>query len=339
MVLVASSSQRHSDACSPASVSILSEMRSNVSTAAKKNTKMALQVRDRNAVEYLKNALVDGDTLVIIKYPNDSDLFHPSGFKLFTQHRVDSAKLLDTSSPIFSKLLSDWDQHLIQKRNGYLGGRGLPNGIKYVLNLTPPDEGDEAVELTSNLSCSSGIRNWYTAVKRFGVQSSLVAGKDEVCRPKSRHSGAFNLADDENQPATSSPSAPNPVPEPFGDEGVDMGSSSDNAFGYPAPGTSEAEDKDLRRILEESRFDYFRSQNSQQHDGPSQPNDAIKQDILEYCPIRHRSGIVRLLQIIEGKDPQLDSAPKVWTLFGVAQYFGCTEVVVCTFVFFYCTSH
>jgi hypothetical protein len=52
------------------------------------------------------------------------------------------------------------------------------------------------------------------------------------------------------------------------------------------------------------------------------------QEPLEYCPIRHRTGIERLLQVIEGKDPRLDSAPKVWTLVTLAKYFGCAKVVV-----------
>ena len=48
----------------------------------------------------------------------------------------------------------------------------------------------------------------------------------------------------------------------------------------------------------------------------------------EYCPLRHRAAIEKLLQVIEGKDPKLDSAPKVWTLVGVAKYFDCTQTVV-----------
>ncbi|MCJ1368885.1 hypothetical protein MMC20_000092 [Loxospora ochrophaea] len=42
---------------------------------------------------------------------------------------------------------------------------------------------------------------------------------------------------------------------------------------------------------------------------------------LEYCPIRHRSAIERFLLAINGQDPRLDSAPKVWSTFSVAKYF------------------
>lgn len=46
---------------------------------------------------------------------------------------------------------------------------------------------------------------------------------------------------------------------------------------------------------------------------------------LEYSPVRHRSAIERVLLALHGDDPQLDSAPKVWTTFAVAKHFGITE--------------
>ena len=42
---------------------------------------------------------------------------------------------------------------------------------------------------------------------------------------------------------------------------------------------------------------------------------------LEYTPVRHRSAIERVLSALQGLDPKLDSAPKVWTTFAVAKYF------------------
>ncbi|MCJ1425459.1 hypothetical protein MMC29_003358 [Sticta canariensis] len=46
---------------------------------------------------------------------------------------------------------------------------------------------------------------------------------------------------------------------------------------------------------------------------------------LEYSPVRHRSAIKRVLAALQGLDPQLDSAPKVWTTFAVAKYFSLTR--------------
>ncbi|EXJ94314.1 hypothetical protein A1O1_02708 [Capronia coronata CBS 617.96] len=45
----------------------------------------------------------------------------------------------------------------------------------------------------------------------------------------------------------------------------------------------------------------------------------------DYSVIRHRSAIERLLHAICGNDPKLDSAPKVWTYFAIAKYFGCAH--------------
>ena len=140
-----------------------------------------LLARDKSAIEYTKSLLNSGDTLVFIKYPGE--VYDPTGFSLHNENRrVNSEKLLATGSAKFAKLLQDdWKQHLMRKRNGYLNPNTLPTGIKYVLDLTPPDEGEEAVDLISSLSCSVGVRSWYSAQTRCGVSATLVGGK--VCLP------------------------------------------------------------------------------------------------------------------------------------------------------------
>ena len=46
---------------------------------------------------------------------------------------------------------------------------------------------------------------------------------------------------------------------------------------------------------------------------------------LEYSPVRHRSAIERVLSALQGADPLLDSATKVWTTFAVAKNFEITH--------------
>ncbi len=53
---------------------------------------------------------------------------------------------------------------------------------------------------------------------------------------------------------------------------------------------------------------------------PSSPESTLI--TLEYTPVRHRSAIERVLSALQGLDPKLDSAPKVWTTFAVAKYFN-----------------
>lgn len=220
-----------------------------------------LRQRDINAIEYTRSLLLEGDTLVYIRYPKDQQPYDPSGFVLSSNsHRVHSQKLLATGSEVFRKLLDERAQQRARNRAGYSSIDKLPQGIRYILDLTPPDEGDDAVDLLSNLSCSAGIRWWHRTARKIGVDRKLTLGKDEYLRPPSYDTG------DENSPH--SPTGP--------------------------------EDPYEREV-----------------------------DVPEYCPVRHRAGIERVLRIIEGRDPKLDSAPKVLTLAFLGKYFDCTNVVVC----------
>ena len=59
--------------------------------------------------------------------------------------------------------------------------------------------------------------------------------------------------------------------------------------------------------------------NSGSSDGTSSGTTSSNALPLEYSPIRHRSAIERVLSALQGRDPILDSAPKVWTTFAVAK--------------------
>lgn len=50
--------------------------------------------------------------------------------------------------------------------------------------------------------------------------------------------------------------------------------------------------------------------------------------IDDYCPIRHRAAIVRVLRAINGHDLLLNSAPRMWTVAQVAIYLEIPQVVV-----------
>ncbi|OAP62921.1 hypothetical protein AYL99_02148 [Fonsecaea erecta] len=63
-----------------------------------------------------------------------------------------------------------------------------------------------------------------------------------------------------------------------------------------------------------------KSESSSEKPAPPAPKQQISP---EYSPLRHWSALERVLQAIQGNDPKLDSAPKVWTFFAVARYFGC----------------
>ncbi|CZR64702.1 uncharacterized protein PAC_14601 [Phialocephala subalpina] len=245
-----------------------------------------LLARDNHSVNYSKSLLQEGDTLVIINYPNKQKVYDATGFEIRTRHRVHSEKLLATDSSVFKKLLLEqWEQHRAKRRNGLVGSQ-LPTGIKYVLDLTPPEEGDDALALTAELSCPTGLLLWHHAAGRVGIATTLVGGKDETHTPSWDRKSEINIEEDE--PSVTAQKVTSVV----------------NGITVVTPPPNSKVDKT----------------------NPPEPES------LDYDPIRHRTGIERLLQVIEGKDPRLDSAPKVWTLAVLAKHFDCTSTVM-DFVF------
>ncbi|KUJ06396.1 uncharacterized protein LY89DRAFT_726581 [Mollisia scopiformis] len=253
------------------------------SQVKKENEQLA--ARDNNAVNYSKALLEHGDTLVIIRYPNEAKVYDATGFEIRDRHRVHSEKLLATGSSKFKHMLEDeWYQHRAKRRNKLIGN--MPIGIKYVLDLTPPEEGDDALELTSELSCPTGILLWRNAAARCNISDNLVGGKDETTVR----------------------------PDPVQTQPQDLS-------GHGATSRAQA----VAFVLNSAASNTSPSEKS-----AAEPDEA---PILDYDPIRHRTGIERLLQVIEGKDPRIDSAPKVWTLAVLAKHFECTSVVQMDFIF------
>jgi hypothetical protein len=294
---------------------------------------MNISQRDQNAIAYSKHsALLEGDVLVLIRYPNNQPAFDASGFQLSNTHRVHSANLLATGSAFFkSKLDDEWQNHRTIKRAGLLNN--LPTGIKYVIDLTPPEEGDDALALTADLSCSAGVRYWFTAQSRLGVAKSLVSGKDETTIRQGSVSQPSSPIKSDNDLGVSELST--------GVTAILSGEATGNQFRGIIP--------DQGRIASSAMFEL--PINQEEDDGLSYKKEVsfddevtevtelldekmaiqrLGEEVLDYCPVRHRAGIERVLQVIEGKDPRLDSAPKVWTLAVLGKYFDCASSVVST---------
>jgi hypothetical protein len=267
-----------------------------------------LSKRDSQAVAYTTSLLADGDTLVFIKYPGGRPVYHSTGFKLNQTHIVHSEKLLATGSLYFQRALLDpQQQRRVKKRLRLFDG--LPTGVKYVLDLTPPEEGDEAVNLTTELSCSRGIRFWYTSEIRCGISSRLVGGKDETTDPES---GA--VTGRVTPPEPSSPRIPI--------------RKSPRAAAVSSVLGGENSSEVMQRVLDQTRDEKSATCAAFDMGNATKYDNILGERTMDYCPIRHRVGIERLLQIIEGKEPYLDSAVKVWTLSSLAKFFQCPSNVV-----------
>ncbi|KAL3471142.1 hypothetical protein BJX99DRAFT_238139 [Aspergillus californicus] len=168
----------------------------------------------------------DADTLAFIDPPSYRPAWslQPSSDQSIG-HRVHSQSLLRTGSPILKQLFDQKTQERNIKRRGE-----LPDGIKYLIDFTPPSTGEEAVLFLTELSCPSGIRTWAKSRARWELPGKCVSGTDT-----------------------------------------------------PGGGRSDL--------------------------------------LPEYCPARHRAGIVHILQELEGMNPELDTPCKLWTFFALAKMY------------------
>jgi hypothetical protein len=100
-----------------------------------------LEERFRQAIAYSKTEMLVGDTLVYISYPPNAGIYDHTGFLLpcGRPFYVHSDKLIDTGSKVFKKLFDTTSQEHFRKEHGFVEDRELPHGIKFVLDLTPPE--------------------------------------------------------------------------------------------------------------------------------------------------------------------------------------------------------
>ncbi|KAF4456970.1 hypothetical protein F53441_985 [Fusarium austroafricanum] len=234
--------------------------------------------------------LNQGDTLVFIDYP-----VHHKGVLNHTdcngivyksqQFRIHSSKLLETGSSKFAELLGPTYQFKIQRHRKMVNK--LPEGIKYLIDLTPPSEGDELVFQMTELSLPPGIIQWWRSYTLNGTDPFLVCGHDDVCmccrQPK--------------KPDT---------------EGNEDSKPSGGATGFKL--------KEFN-LLPERALQMKAANDDEVLETPPYRH------IPDYCPIRHRNGIVRLLMLIEGKGAILDSAARLWTLVKLSNIFDCSNII------------
>lgn len=122
-----------------------------------------------------------GDTYVFIdpsrKQPEQDESDYAQYIKRYQGPALMNKDTLTKYSPYLAKAFSPSAQFRTLRRRKLL--KGLPPNVKYVIDLTPPSEGDEAVYLTTLLSCSEGVRLWYQSSQIWNVSELLVKGEDE----------------------------------------------------------------------------------------------------------------------------------------------------------------
>ena len=222
---------------------------------------------------------IHGDTLIYIGPPSKSPRHtvsdHTHIKKHFHRmHQVDSTVLKALGSKKFgtgeNQLLGPGCCIRAQKRFKKLDvyekiDQDVRGGIKYHVDLRPPSEGDDAVLLLTDLTCTHGVRTWYHAKEKYEIPANLVLGTDEL--------------DTDSNPYQTS---------------VLGGVPSDVTAAAGASSRLEAD-------------------------------SVTNLSVSELCPLRQHSAVERMLQAIFGKDPKLDSAPKLWAFFATASFYDCAH--------------
>ncbi|KAI9873583.1 MAG: hypothetical protein M1830_010836 [Pleopsidium flavum] len=256
----------------------------------------------------------DADTLVFIdpppQQPAQGDYaYQQYMYRYKLPHRMHREKFLALNSPYFEKAFGPSTQHRVLRRRCLVNN--LPTGIKFVLDLTPPIEGEDAVYLMTELCCSPGTRKWFQAAQRWNIANRLVAGQDELqAEPKVNPSHLQDPQKDDSSKAMNEGRA----------EWSEMrkdteGAKSVNMWTSKANHTAESK---VANALASS---------TKEGESVKWPSSSPGADVtapipLEYTAVRHRSAIERVLHAaVEGLDPRIDSAPKLWTTFAVAKYF------------------
>ncbi|KAL8873990.1 MAG: hypothetical protein Q9174_000615 [Haloplaca sp. 1 TL-2023] len=123
-----------------------------------------------------------GDTWVFLDPPARQPEQTEYTYQLFRDRcqkpvTMRSATLRAVCSPFFDNLLGPSSQRRTIRRRKLYGL--LPGHIKYVIDLTPPGEGDEAAWLMTELCCVEGLRMWSESQARWAVSRTLCGGQDD----------------------------------------------------------------------------------------------------------------------------------------------------------------
>ncbi len=287
----------------------------------------------------------DADILVFIGAPpqqadQTTEAYACIAAHFANNHRIHSKNVLGLGSEKLENLLAPTSQFRTERRlrnQGILPG-GKPSGIKYLLDLRPPIEEDEAIVLITELSCPSGTLTWSKAQKKYEISGTMLCGQDDMTLlPKvsisAISSGNRRKPWKKKLHTIRQPLADQPPSEPR----VGDASDQDNASNLRRHGNWAGMLPTVPVIPDEAINDEAESgptTNTEIDKEPSEsdtdseidkPSEEQAQAQPEYSQLRHWSAIERLLHAIVGNDPMLDSAPKLWTFFSVAKFFGCAS--------------
>lgn len=143
----------------------------------------------RKAMEFPMINDANADTWIFIDAPPQQPEQDDLDYSQYKQrccypHAMQKAALQRLSSPVINRMLEPTMQHRTLRRRNLVNR--LPPTIKYVLDLTPPAEGEDAVWCTASLCCPEGIRLWRLAAAIWKISPSMVGGEEDFTSLTSR---------------------------------------------------------------------------------------------------------------------------------------------------------
>lgn len=289
------------------------------------------------AAEMSKIMDPEGDTAVYIDPPpktrdQDDRSYQRKVNHFEAPHVICSRYLRELGSRKLEALFAPTAQFRTRRRLGNAGYNVTQSfQIKYYLDLRVPVEGDEALVLLEGLTCTSGVLAWAKAQKHYKINKRFVQGQDDPdifegwakwqqlmpqqTTPQQAKVVRFDEEKVKEEKKADDPSDNEDTEKKPSEKILNW----DGELPRPPPAVEESHDQDdTSTVMKEDPSHKLKAISM-----PQALVEPLQQE--EYCPLRHRSAIERLLHAACGGDPCLDSAPKMWTYFAIAKYFECAE--------------
>ena len=254
-----------------------------------------------------------GDTLIYIDPPQIQPEQDEHEYERYTK-RYETPMLMkkDTLtkySPGLAKLFGPTQQYRFLRRRKL--ANKLPSNVKYVIDLTPPSEGEGRHLFSSKFPIASRRASNERNALFLTPQDCLIF---RIPRYKN-HANCEICAD-----------AVFLTTELCCSEGVRLWHQSNEIWNVSKTLVKGAEEYSsvssipLSRRKTSKLTEWKAPSRLEQVRGGSGAKATSSTILpLEYSPVRHRSAIERVLSALQGNNPALDSAPKVWTTFAVAK--------------------
>ncbi|KAB5572024.1 hypothetical protein GE09DRAFT_1054219 [Coniochaeta sp. 2T2.1] len=238
----------------------------------------------------MDKALETGNVLAVVNFPDDPgrDCNGIADFGKTYKLRLDYDRLVRLGSTKINDMLKPRKQERYRR---LLKMDALPDGVDYVLDFTPPSEGEECSELTASLWLPECTKIWWMA-GHYKPSELLESGHTDFVINKrplaaSPVGAVLTLGHDDQCPCSKEYS-----------NITDLWARKDDVKGiYPTDGSRDSWVPPFRRNLK------------------------------DYCRVRHCMNILRILRAIGGKDLLVNSATRMWTLANLAVHLDVVSVV------------